>query len=318
MPSSHVVILLATYQGAPYLPAQLDSITAQSHTDWSLIVSDDGSTDRTIQILDDFAARMPPGRVTRVQGPAAGATQNFLSLLDRVPQGAMAAFCDQDDQWFPDKLARAVDALSSCDGPAHYAARTIIADGDLRPLAPSRRFLRPLGIRNALVQACMAGNASVFNSAAADLLRQALPHAQLADVVSHDWWAYQVTAAFGARLIHDPQPVLLYRQHAQSEVGRNDTLPALVARLRKLMEGQFGSWLHANLASLAPLAPLMPETSRHALARLEVMLNAPGPRSAMAMKQGGFYRQTRAATAALAMSALSGALRQRTDASATR
>ncbi len=318
MPPSHVVILLATFQGAPHLPVQLDSLAKQTHEDWSLIVSDDGSTDGTVQIVDDFAKRMPAGRVTRVSGPGAGATYNFLSLLERVPDGAMAAFCDQDDLWLPEKLQRAVTALAPCAGPAHYAARTIITDSALRPLAPSRRFLRPLGLRNALVQAVMAGNASVFNPVAVDLLRQALPHAKRAGILSHDWWAYQVTAAFGASLIHDHQPVLLYRQHDRSEVGRNDTLPALAARLRQLLAGEFGSWMRANQASLAPLVPLMPVESRRVLEQLEIMLHASGPHALRAMRRGGFYRQTRAATAALAMSALSGALRERSGSPANR
>ncbi|MEE2861400.1 MAG: glycosyltransferase family 2 protein [Pseudomonadota bacterium] len=316
MSSPHVVILLATYQGAPHLPVQLESLIGQTHRNWSLIVSDDGSTDGTVQILDNFRQRMPVGRVTRLSGPSLGATQNFLSLLQHVPDGAMAAFCDQDDMWFPDKLSRAVAALSSCTGPAHYAARTIIADQNLKPLAPSRHFPRPLGLRNAMVQAIMAGNTSVFSAAAVKLLQQAVPHAQGAGIISHDWWCYQVMAAFGAHLVHDPRPVLFYRQHSRSEVGRNDTMSARMARLRKLLAGEFGWWMRANLHSLEPLAPLMPADSRHVIEQAEIMLDASGPRAFQAMRRGGFYRQTRAATAALAISALSGALRR--DPSTTR
>ena len=307
MHAHHVVILMATWQGAPHLGTQLDSIAAQTHADWSLIVSDDGSTDETRQIVERFAADRPAGQVRLVDGPRAGATRTFLSLLDHVPPDASAAFCDQDDQWLPHKLARAVSALQGLAGPAHYAARTIITDADLRPLAPSRRFLRPLGFRNALVQACMAGNTSVFNRHAVALLQHAAPHAMRAGVISHDWWAYQVSAGHGATLIHDPEPGLLYRQHARSEVGRNDTLPALAARLRKLMAGQFGGWLRANRASLLPLD--LPSDSRATLAHLGRMLDSTGPQAVMAMRRGGFYRQTRPGTAALALSALTGALR---------
>lgn len=305
MPSQHVVILLATYQGAAHLGVQLDSLAAQTHADWSLIVSDDGSRDGTRDLVRDFAARRPAGQVSLLRGPCAGATRNFLSLLQHVPTGTLAAFCDQDDLWFPDKLARAVAALAAVAGPGHYAARTVIADADLRPLAASRQFTRPLSLRNALVQACMAGNTSVFNAAAVGLLRRAAPHA--AGVISHDWWAYQVTTAFGARILHDPEPALLYRQHPHSEVGRNDTLTARMLRLRKLMGGQFGPWLRANHDSLTPLD--LPPDSRLALQHLDRMLRSPGPRALMSLRRGGFYRQTRAATMALALSAMGGALR---------
>ncbi|WP_156118056.1 glycosyltransferase [Paracoccus sp. PAMC 22219] len=129
----HVVILMATWQGAPHLGTQLDSIAAQTHADWSLVVSDDGSTDRTRQIVERFAADRPTGQVRLVDGPRAGATRNFLSLLDHVPPDALAAFCDQDDQWLPHKLARAVAALQGLAGPAHYAASTIITDATCAP-----------------------------------------------------------------------------------------------------------------------------------------------------------------------------------------
>lgn len=311
MSPTRVVILLATYQGAEHLNVQLDSIAAQSHENWSLIVSDDGSDDGTQSIVQRFADRHP-GRVQLLEGPRAGATANFLSLLERVPHGTSAAFCDQDDQWLPDKLSRAVAALAIHSGPAHYAARTVITDSRLRPLTTSRRFTRPLGFRNALIQACMAGNTSVFNPAAVALLRAAAPHARRAGIISHDWWAYQVMAAFDAALIHDPQPCLFYRQHARSEVGRNDTLPALMARLRKLMAGEFGFWLRANHAALAPLVPKMPRHNAETLQQLERMLNGPPPQALAALRRGGFYRQTRAGTAALVLSVAAGALHRGT------
>ena len=307
MTSPHVVILLATYQGAPHLRTQLTSIAGQVFRDWSLVVSDDGSTDGTREIVQDFAASHPQGRIRLIDGPGQGATANFLSLLDHVPSGSWAAFCDQDDLWFPDKLARAVEAVAPLTGPAHYAARTIIADADLRPLVPSRHFRRPLGLRNALVQACMAGNTSVFNAGAVAKLQQGVPHARRAGVISHDWWAYQVTAAYRAHLIHDPRPALLYRQHSRSEVGRNDTAAALAIRLRKLMAGEFGPWLRAAHDSLIPLD--LPSDSRQVLAQLDKVLGTGGIKAVAALSGGGFYRQTRAGSAALVLSALSGALR---------
>lgn len=149
-PAPHVTILLASFQGAAFLGQQLRSIADQTHRNWSLILSDDGSTDGTQDIAARFAASRPAGQVRVIDGPSAGATQNFLHLLQTAPEGAIA-FCDQDDVWFPDKLARAVDALRPHDGPAHYAARTVICDETLKPLTGSRHFRRPFGFRNALI-----------------------------------------------------------------------------------------------------------------------------------------------------------------------
>lgn len=309
--SAHVVILLASYQGGEHIDAQLDSIARQTHADWSLIVSDDGSRDDTCAVVRDFAGRMRPGQVQLVQGPAQGATANFLTLLDHAPRGAMIAFCDQDDHWLPQKLEWAVEYLSRQNGPAHYAARTIITDRQLRPLTQSRYFPRPLGFRNAVVQAIMAGNTSVFNAAAADLLRQGAPFALKAGVLSHDWWAYQLTSGVGAAMWHDPRPALLYRQHDRAEVGRNDTLPALVARLRKLLVGDFGAWMAANHAAVVPMQDHLTAQNRDILHRVDKMLSQPGPKALLTMRQAGLYRQTRPGNAALAATVAAGRLRRR-------
>ena len=311
MPPAHVVILLASYQGGDHIATQLESIAAQTHRSWSLIVSDDGSRDDTCRIVRDFADRMAPGQVQLVQGPAQGATANFLSLIDRTPEGAMIAFCDQDDKWLPNKLEWAVDYLAGQDGPSHYAARTIIADMQLRPVAQSRHFPRPLGFRNAAVQAIMAGNTSVFNAPAAKLLRQGAGSARLAEVVSHDWWAYQLTSGAGAALWHDPRPVLLYRQHDQAEVGRNDTLPALAVRMRKLLAGEFGMWMAANHAALVPMRDHLTPENRWILDQIGMMLSQSGPKALLTMRRAGLYRQTAAGSAALATTVAAGRLRRR-------
>jgi hypothetical protein len=304
-----VTILLASYRGAGLIGAQLDSIAAQTHRNWRLIVSDDGSDDQTRGIVAAFSASLPTGQVQLIDGPRRGATQNFLHLLSAAPDGTIA-FCDQDDVWFPDKLARAMAALSRHDGPAHYAARTVITDAALTPVAESRHFRRPLGFRNALVQAIMAGNTSVFNAPAAAILRRCAPAAQARDIESHDWWAYQITSGSGAVLIHDARPALFYRQHPRSVMGRNDTVAAMSQRIARLLAGDYGGWLVANHAALDAVRPeLLPE-NRRILDQFGAALRQPGPLAAARMACMGLYRQTRAGTAALFAAALLGRLRQ--------
>lgn len=305
-----ITILLASFQGAAFIDTQLESIAEQTFENWRLLVSDDGSRDGTRDIVARFARRHQPGRVELIDGPGRGATQNFLHLLGRAPQDQMLAFCDQDDRWFPDKLARAADALAQRHGPAHYAARTIIANHDLTPIAGSRSFARPFAFRNALVQACMAGNTSVFNVAAARLLRAGAIEASRAGVESHDWWAYQLCAGAGAGLIHDPRPALLYRQHTRSEMGRNDTPGAMAKRFGMLFAGRYGAWLAANVRALTPMRDQLTPDSRDVLDRFSEALHMPGPLAALAMRRLGLYRHGRAGTTALYSAALAGRLRQ--------
>lgn len=305
-----VVILLASYRGAAFIGQQLDSIAAQDYGHWSLIVSDDGSDDDTRAMVRDFAAGHAPGRVTLIDGPRRGATQNFLHLLEQSPAGRHLAFSDQDDVWFPDKLSRAMAALAAGVGPVHYAARTVICDPALRPLTPSRLFTRPFGFRNALVQACMAGNTSVFTPDAAAILRAGLPAAADAGIISHDWWAYQLLSGAGARIINDPEPALYYRQHGGAEMGRNDTANAMARRLGMLMAGDYGDWLAANIRALKGVDEVLMPANRQILDALADALAMPGPIAALRMRRIGLYRHDRAGTLALYAAAAMGRLRR--------
>ena len=302
---------MATCQGGRYLTAQLDSLARQSVTDWRLIVSDDGSTDETREIVQAFAADRPDGQVTLIEGPQAGATANFLHLTSRIEPEGWFAFCDQDDVWQPDKLARAADFLEGQAGPAVYAARTTICDQDLNVLTPAPAFSRPLDFRNALVQACMPGNTITGNAQALRMLQRAAPHARAAGVISHDWWVYQLMSGAGAALMRDRAQVLLYRQHRRNVMGRNDTMRARAARFSMLVDGNFASWLAANVGALHPVEGMLTPPNRALLTRFDKALHAPGPVAMVQFLRMGLYRQTRGGTAALMGAALAGCLRNR-------
>ncbi|MDB6176658.1 glycosyltransferase family 2 protein [Paracoccus sp. Z330] len=305
-----VQILMASYQGARYIQEQLNSIATQAYPHWRLFVSDDGSQDDTRRLIANFADTHGHRRIHLIDGPRQGATQNFLHLIRMAPRDRMLAFCDQDDVWHPEKIERAVSKLARISGPAHYAARTTITDENLEPVAQSRHFSRPLTFRNALVQACMAGNTSVFNPAAAALLKAGVEAASSADIQSHDWWAYQLTSGAGAKIIHDHHPVLLYRQHGMAEMGRNDTTSAMAKRLGQLFAGDFGKWVAANHTALNASRTLLTEDNRRILDLTIAALRCKGPVAAQRLYHLGLYRQTRAGTAALMAATATGRLRQ--------
>ena len=111
-----MAILLATFNGERFLQEQLSSIEAQEHTHWVLYASDDGSTDATLDILQDFQQRLGTSRVHIRRGPGQGLCANFLGLAaDATIEADFFAFCDQDDVWLPTKLVSAVQALLSLD-----------------------------------------------------------------------------------------------------------------------------------------------------------------------------------------------------------
>ncbi|MGI1662668.1 glycosyltransferase family 2 protein [Palleronia sp. KMU-117] len=304
---AHVVILLALYNGGTRLREQLDSLAGQSHGNWSLIVSDDGSTDDGPEVLRRFAEEHPGREISLIHGPRMGFAQNFLHLLRAAdPDADFVSFCDQDDVWLPDKTARAVAALSRAgpEVPAMYCGRTIHCDEALRPLRPSPLFARPPSFSNALVQNIGGGNTMVLNKSALRMLAAASTRVEA--IVSHDWWAYQVVSGAGGTVIYETEPGLLYRQHGANAVGANGTTRTALQRLVRVMQGRFRDWNDQNVAALSATADLLTPENRALLETFRAARAASLPRRLKLMRALGLHRQTRRDNLALWFAVLTG------------
>ncbi|MDQ2067266.1 glycosyltransferase family 2 protein [Xinfangfangia sp. CPCC 101601] len=249
--AEEITIVMATRNGAAHLPAQLASIAAQSHRNWRLFVSDDGSSDATLTLLQDFARNHP---VQLIQGPQQGAAANFLSALCHpdLPRGPIA-LADQDDIWLKGKLARGLRRLHSATGPALYAAESLLADEAGKPFRRSHSGRAQPSFAASLVQNLFAGHTMMFNAATLDLLRHAgAPQG----IAFHDWWIYQLSAGAGARLILDPLPTALYRQHSSNALGATGRRQAL-SRLNRVLTQQWRSEIEAHALALQGQSPLL-------------------------------------------------------------
>lgn len=245
---SKVAILMATYQGERYIYEQLESFNNQSYKNWQLAVSDDGSKDNTLLLIQDFASKIE-NKVQIFQGPGKGFVGNFLSLLFRNELKAQFySFSDQDDIWHRDKLARAVDWLSTIPTniPALYCSRTHLINNHKISLGFSPLFKRLPSFSNSLVQNIGGGNTMVFNQAARDIILKA----GLVNVVSHDWWIYILLSGVGGKIHYDQVPGLDYRQHGENLIGTNLGLGARLLRLKKIFQGQYRKWNALHIDAL--------------------------------------------------------------------
>lgn len=292
-----VTILLALYNGEPYLPAQLESIANQTFEDWEVLVSDDHSTDASASMVQAYAAQQRSGRIGLLHGPRSGGAANFLYLLAQAPETtSYCAFSDQDDVWLPHKLARAVAALAVADTrPAAYFSRTLICAADLSKPRPSRKLRKACGFRNALVQNVMPGNTIVMNAAARGLLQNILAQtdaAVRAQVVVHDWWVYQTLSGCGALLIWDEEPGLLYRQHIGNQIGANAGLRAQLHRFGVMLRGGYVDWNRRNLMALNAAKPWFTAENQALLQEFVVAHGADTGLARMrALRRAGLYRQ---------------------------
>ena len=216
-----VCILLSVYNGGTYLDALLRSLVAQTHANWRLIWRDDGSCDESRQILHRFASTLAPGQCREITHGAAhlGVAKSFGLLLEHVPPQWSAAFCDQDDVWFPDKLERGLKALATAcapERPALYCSAQVLTDARLQEIGRSPLLPAQPTFLMALTQNIATGCTIILSPAAVDLVRAAMPPPKC---TLHDWWSYLLVSGAGGVVVADNTPSLYYRQHQSNTVG---------------------------------------------------------------------------------------------------
>jgi rhamnosyltransferase len=227
-----VLVLMSTYNGEQYLQQQIDSIIAQKNVDVELIVRDDGSTDKTIDILKDYQHK---GLLSYYVGENLKPQYSFLHLLSHAPECDYYAFADQDDVWLEDKLSSGIKEISSCGNqPALYACQTQMTNQYLEKIPTPH--LHPLGtFGESLVYAYASGCTMVFNNA----LRTIVTSYQPSFVDMHDWWIVSIAAAMKARIVFDHHAHILYRQHSKNVKGLNETkIKEWKQRIQRLLHKQ--------------------------------------------------------------------------------
>lgn len=287
-----VAILMGSYNGETFLSEQLESIATQTFTHWRLIVSDDGSTDGTLNILASYQRAWNDGRVQVRRGPQQGFCKNFLSLAsDPFIQADYYAFSDQDDVWFPAKLENAIKILETYPSgmPAVYCGRTQYVDehGQLMGLSPA--FARPMTFRNALLQSVAGANTMVFNQAAKVLFEQF----GLVEVASHDWWTYLIMTGAGGQLYFDQTPQIYYRQHPGALVGENVSILSKFKRATMLFNGVFRRYIDSNLSALYKAPSLLTPINQEDLALFSELRQAGLMRRIQLIWDCRLYRQSR-------------------------
>lgn len=254
-----VHIFMATYNGERFLGPQIDSILAQTVTDWRLYIRDDCSKDGTRAVIRQYAERYPEKIVfVPSEWPSGGAMENFFTLMrEYAALSGYFMFSDQDDIWLPEKIERSLAGMCrlektyGLEKPLLIHTDLSVADAKLNILEPSfERFQKLEYERNSLSallqQNNITGCTMLFNR---PLLELSLVE-DTGGILMHDWWMGLVAAAFGA-VGTVPEPTILYRQHGGNEVGaKNVKSPAyLLAQCRKFFgnENRFAK-THAQAA----------------------------------------------------------------------
>lgn len=220
-----ISVAMTTYNGAKFVAEQLESIFAQSRLPDELIVADDGSGDRTVQLLREFAERAPFHMTVIVNEERLGAIKNFEKAID-LCSGDLIALCDQDDVWRPRKLAVIESAFAADPELGVVLTNADLIDGngaalrgDLwarcrlnrrrqQELSSSRRFDLLFGLP------FTTGATMAFRSRFKPIL---LPIPE-APTYFHDRWIAVLISAVG-RVAIIPEKLIAYRLHRQQQLG---------------------------------------------------------------------------------------------------
>lgn len=245
------------YNGVRYLRTQLDSIADQSELPRRLVAIDDGSTDGSWELLQQWAATAPM-HVTLQRNPQnIGVVRNFEKAVQQLlPHVEVVFFSDQDDQWYPGKVATFIDAFAEDPllGLVHSDADLVDPDGkslgsslfsallvterersDVRAGQAWRAYVR----RNLVTGAACACRSSV--------LERAVPFSGA--MIHDEWIAFVASLVSRVRMIE--QPCMAYRLHGSNTVGL--PIPTRLWWTRTVLQALVTPQLPTQVARLARL-----------------------------------------------------------------
>jgi len=231
-----ISIAICTYNGAEFLPAQLQSIMAQSRPPDEIVICDDASTDKTRTLLEDFAAESSIPVTLHFNEQNLGSIKNFERAIT-LCTGDVIALSDQDDAWRNDKLERFETVLNSSPTAGLVFSDADIVDEKLKPL--NRRMWDEVGFdihKRKLVQMGRAlevlitgwtvtGATMAFRSR---FVKLSLPIPDEIAMIHDGWIALTIAAVADVVALDDP--LVHYRQHARQQIGapaRKEAAPAL-------------------------------------------------------------------------------------------
>ncbi|MDF7640326.1 glycosyltransferase family 2 protein [Bifidobacterium sp. ESL0784] len=184
-------VVMATYNGMPYVREQIQSILSQLTDEDELIVTDDGSTDGTIEEIRDFCSKYT--NISFLKGPGKGVIANFENGLNTASREILF-LSDQDDVWLPHKIETVCKFFVDDPKITCVLHDVTVVDSDLKELHPSFFNLRNsrLGFVNNIIRNSYVGSAMAFKR---EILHYALPMPK--DIPMHDQWIGLINEMYG-------------------------------------------------------------------------------------------------------------------------
>lgn len=215
-----VDILLATYNGEKYLKEQIDSILGQTHSDFRLLISDDGSTDDTRKILEEYKNKDSRIQVF-FQESNLGVVKNFEFLLKKV-ESKYYMFSDQDDIWKAEKIEKSLNKIENDNCDLVYSDLEVV---DEKLNVTYESYWKLKGIYNKIKKYNNFESLYLNNFVTGctiiskkELIDTYLPLPNTSKYVLHDYWISLILSQNG-KIDYIEEPLIKYRQHKNNKVG---------------------------------------------------------------------------------------------------
>lgn len=232
-----IAVLLATYNGDKYLKIQLDSILAQKAVQVHVFISDDNSTDSTLQIIEYYCDKYQNIKCinrSRIGGPA----KNFYFLINYIDVNKFDFFAlsDQDDIWPEHRLLRAVEQIDFYKAHGYSSNVTAVDDKAkyikiIKKSQAQKRF-------DYFFETPGPGCTFVLKPLFVNFLQSKL-NDNILNFPYHDWLIYALARHFNFKWIIDEDPSFFYRQHYENFMGANFGFKARLKRLNRILFGEY-------------------------------------------------------------------------------
>lgn len=295
--NSHIIkvaCVLAYFKGSKFIKDQIQSIIDQDNEDIfiTIFITDDNSQE-IFPSLKDLNIRNF-GKINifyRSSKTNNGYTQNFLSALNLI-ESDFDYFCfsDQDDIWNKDKINRSIQILRKFKNnkPSLYFGRTDYFNKNCSiKIGTSTLFKKKPSFKNAIIQNMAGGNTMLFNKSAKEIITSL----NFLDVVSHDWFCYQIVSGIGGNIYYDNKPCLKYRQHSSNILGSNNKLSDRILRFKKLFNGRLKGWNEKNIYALNEHRAFFTEQNRLVLDNFKLASKSSFFKRINLFYKTGIYRQ---------------------------
>lgn len=240
---------MATYNGEKYIQQQIESIINQSYLDWNLYIHDDGSSDKTIEIIKQFN----DSRIHLVEDNVhfGNSSLNFLHLVKNCVTNDYFFFADQDDFWLPNKIEKTFSLIKQIENgdksiPICIGTDLKVVDSELNTINESfyklSKMLSDADFNSLLIENDFTGCTMCMNKAVIQYLKK-IDKTDCLKIVQHDWIIALICASDG-KIAQLNEPTMLYRQHQNNVVGANSfsikkafqfsTLKKRLSKIKKL------------------------------------------------------------------------------------